>query len=124
MRSPGLEEPQELATLELNSYGDSDPDILTGCTDQANLVYADMLKLSFVDSHFISNQEPLRVLLQLHQQRVGSRSMYRMNSDSAQVEHLNRAKRRFEWLLKVGLVRQLTAKEVEAVRLCTLTKNS
>lgn len=121
MRSPGAEEPQELATLELNSYGATDPDILTGCTNPENLVYADMLKLNFVDSHFISNQEPVRVLLQLHQQRVGSKDVYRMNSESAQAEHLLRAKRRFEWLLQVGLVRQLTANEVEAVKQCVLT---
>jgi hypothetical protein len=116
MRVPGVPGPQEEVVLEFNSYGDRDPDILTGCTNPAHLIYADMFKLSFVDSYFMSNQLPIRTLLQAHRQRVGSRVMYCMNCESAQAEHQCRANRRFDWLLNSGLLRQLSAREIEAVR--------
>lgn len=116
MRMPGADGPQQEVVLELNSYGNSDPEILTGCTNPAHLVFAEMLKLSFVDSSFTSNQKPIRTLLQTHQRRVGSRQMHRMNCESAQAEHLKRAKRRFDSLCKAGLIRKLSSREVTAVR--------
>ncbi len=120
MRTPGANGPQEEVTLELNSYGDQDPDILTGVLNPAHLVFADMLELSFVDSSFMSNATPLHVLFEKHKRRIGRRPLHCFDSQSAQAEHLSRAKRRFEWMLGRGLIRQLSPKEVAAVRMNSL----
>ena len=124
MRNPGTNGPQEDVSLELNSYADQDPDILTGAINPVHLAYAEILNLTLVDSCFMSNQTPIRKLFELHKQRVGNRAMTTLDHESAQTEHIRRAKRRFEWMLKTGFVRLLTPREVEAVRMCTLNSQN
>jgi hypothetical protein len=106
----------EQTPLEFNSYGADDPETMTGMVAEEHMGLADMFKLDFVDSVFVSNKVRLERVYQQHQERIRGRSHYVLPLDLAAEEHTKRARRRFNWLLERRIIRQLSPAEIERVK--------
>jgi hypothetical protein len=115
IRMEGAEGPVEKVPIEFNSYAPEDPDVLTGCVTEEELPLADMLRLPFVNVLVLPDTLPLSAIYRRHVERTAGRSCYRMEGDALQ-EHRSRQQRRFEWTLQQGLMRPLSAAEVDRVR--------
>jgi hypothetical protein len=116
LRMRGANGLEEKTPYEFNSYGDQDPEIMTGAMNKEDLVLADMLTLSFVDTELQSNEVPFEQVYQRHQVRIRSRNFYQMTPEAARQEHEKRTARRFAWALEEGLMRPLRPREIERLR--------
>jgi hypothetical protein len=116
MRMRGGEGAIDKATVEFNSYAAEDPEIMTGYVAQEELVFADMLKLAFVDTLVLSNNLRLAEVYRRHVARTEGRSCYALTAETGIEEHRKRSLRRFQWTVEQGLLRRLSPAEVARVR--------
>jgi len=101
---------------EFNSYGGTDPELLTCAVDNEDILLGEIFTLDFVDSEFVSNDLPLEKAYQLHQKRIGSRNFFQMDADSALAEHRQRQVRRMQWAIEKGIYRPLTSSETRQLQ--------
>jgi hypothetical protein len=116
LRMRGADGLEEKSPFEFNSYGDEDPEIMTGAMNKEDLILADMLTLDFVDAELLSNEMSLRQVYYRHKERIRSRTFYQMTTEAALKEHETRTVRRFTWAVERGLLRSLSQREIERLR--------
>jgi hypothetical protein len=116
IRMPGAEGPIEKTPLEFNSYAADDPEIMTGCLSREELHLADLLRLPFVDPLLLPDTLGIRAVYRRHRTRIAGRAWHHLTLDSALREHRTRNERRFQWTLERGLMRPLTAAEIDRLR--------
>ncbi len=74
---------EKFATLELNSYPEDDPEVLTAALNPEHLIYSEAFKLSFIDSLYLSNQQPLRKVFANHERRLVHRPIKALDQADA-----------------------------------------
>ena len=116
IRMRGASGPIEKTPVEFNSYANADPEIMTGCVTEKELALAGMLTVPFVDTLVLADHLPLSDIYRQHLERTAGRSCFRMDPDAALAKHKTRNERRFRWTLDQGLLRPLTAREINRLR--------
>jgi len=116
IRMRGFRGFKERTPVELNSYADEDPEIMTAAANRGELVLAGMFQLEFVDMDFLSDRLSVEEVYEKHQARARGRPVYRMTPESALEEHEKRRDRRFARVLESGLMRPLSPVEIRRVR--------
>lgn len=106
----------EIVALEFNSLGDKSPDILTGRCRGAFLYLSAMFRMGFVDLYFMPDDLPVRTVYDRHLQRISDRQVLEFSPDAAIQASLAASKRRMQWAIDVGLMRELTPSEIKRVR--------
>lgn len=106
----------EQSSVELNSFGPSDPEIMTGMVEEEAVMIADVLRLDFVDQKVVSKKVGLQGVYEMHQERIRGRGVSAFSADAATAEYLRRSQRRFEWVLQQGFMRRLSEREIAAIK--------
>ena len=104
--------PESFSTLEFNTYPVDDPEVLTAALNPQHLVFSEAFQLPFVDSAYLSNEQPLRKIFANHEKRLVERSIVPLDQSTAMTVHLRHSERRFAWLLEKGYLRPLSKNEV------------
>lgn len=113
---------EEITPLELNSYRDDAPDIVTGVTRKIDVPMAEMLQLDSVEMISFDDTRPLAQRYQEHQDRCQGKRVMQLNHDTALRVIRERAQQRFEGLMQQGLIRELRPEEIERLRQVDLTE--
>ena len=111
-RMPGAHGIEENVHVELNSYGSDDPEITTMWLSPKHLLEFDLFDLPFVEIQSVSNRKPLRIAFEMHLDRIVGRDFQLLTNENDVAEHLLRSKRRFDALLKQGLLRRISPQEI------------
>lgn len=104
---------EEDVPLELNSYCDQGHDVVTGIVRKRDVPMAEVLQLDFVDMISVENNRPLAQRYREHQERQQGRRILQLTAEEALPVMRQRGEQRFNSLLAQGLLRELTAAEVE-----------
>ena len=70
----GAEGLEERTPLELNSYADDDPEVMTGAVPEQELPMSELLQLDFVDTLMLAGHLPLKDIYKQHLARTRGRS--------------------------------------------------
>lgn len=116
LRMRGVHALMEKTPIELNSYADEDPEVLTTVANRGEMALAGMFQLEFVDMEFLSDRLSVGEVYEKHQARARGRPVYRMNPDTALDVYEKRRDRRFTRILESGLLRPLSTVEISRVR--------
>ena len=102
--------------VEFDSYFEGDPDVLTAATSAQNLALTDAFQLDFVDQMYVADEIRLERLYSKHRLRIASRGPRIFAREVALQEHDHRSQRRFDAMLKKGLLRVLTTRELKRIK--------
>ena len=115
-RMPDATGVAEVACVEMNSYTTQDPEFMSVMVRREDMIYAEMFSIDFLDAYYMSNDFPVKLLLEKHLERIRGKPLMQISSDAAISVHKARNQRRFDWCVKAGLERPLSAKEVARVQ--------
>lgn len=112
IRLPGAGGFEESTTVELSTYPETGPDIVTGIAPAATALLSDMYDLESAEVVCLEDTRPLSESYQAHLERRNGRRCVAMTEDDALAEMEVRDKRRFTELIAKEYLRELTAEEI------------
>ncbi len=112
----------EITPLELDSYREDAPDIVTGVVRKIHVPTAGMIKLDSVEMINLDNTRPLAQRYQEHRNRCQGKTVKQLTINGALEIIRDRAQTRFDGLLKSGILRELNPQEIEELRQADLTE--
>ncbi|MGI9428046.1 MAG: hypothetical protein ACR2NM_05270 [Bythopirellula sp.] len=121
-RMPTANGMEENTPLELNSYCDGQPDIVTGVVRKIDVPMSEMLKIDSVEMISLANNRPLAERYAAHQQRCVGKKVLRLTEESALRVVRERGKLRLQEVMDWGFVRELKPAEIERLRGVDLTE--
>jgi hypothetical protein len=122
IRMPAANGMEENTPLELNSYCDGEPDIVTGVVRKIDVAMSEMLNIDSVDLISLENNRPLAEHYATHQQRCVGKKLVRLTEENALRVVSERAQRRQQEVMDWGFLRELKPEEIERLRAVDLTE--
>lgn len=110
-RLPGANGVEENVSVEFDSYGDRDPEVMTASCNPEHMGFSEAFQLDFVNMEFLSNKFGLQHAYSTHTGRIKHGSFFQMTPEAAVEEHERRTQRRFEAMIELGLLRPLKIAE-------------
>ncbi len=107
---------QEVTPVEFDSYLADKSEVMTGLTAQEHLLFADAFKIDFVDQLFLADKISLKRGYEKHLQRIKDRQPIPCSLAAARDEHDRHSQLRFEAIMKLGLIRELSDREIAYVK--------
>lgn len=98
-------------SVEFNSFGREDPEILTGRVRQSHVALARHIIPDFVDGRFFADSMSLEDVFDRHVDRIEQRSVERISPETALERLRTSAGRRFAFVRKIGLLRRISDSE-------------
>lgn len=114
-RMKGAKGMEEVTPLELNSYREDNPDIVTAVVRKTDIAMSEMVNIDSVDMISLENSHPIAQRYQEHLDRCQGKSVKGLTLDEALAFIHDRAEKRFAALLETGIIRELQPKEIECL---------
>ena len=116
MQIPGAQGPATELSIEWNSLTGEDPEIMTCRVNPSHVGIAPFIMPDFVDWQCYGHDVSLEDVYDLHLDRAEVRNPIRFTPESALSFHLECSRRRFQAVVRKGLLRRLSPGEVARIR--------
>ncbi|MCA9241383.1 MAG: hypothetical protein KDA37_14340 [Planctomycetales bacterium] len=115
LRLPGEDGVVESSLIELNTYCEDDPDIVTGVVEMQHMAVSDIVRIHGVEIENHDIRRPLSDIYARHLERCAGRKVCPVDASSIASLFDDRSRRRFQQLLEAGSIRELSQAEADVV---------
>lgn len=115
-RQVGANGIQEVTPIEFDSYLADKSEVMTGLAAQEHLLFAEAIKIDFVDQLFLADKISLKRGYEKHLQRINGRPSIPCSLAAARGEHDRHSQLRFDAIVNLGLIRKLSDREIAYVK--------